>query len=105
MHAKMTRDRKKSFIATIEKTIEDLENENQRMRDILSKVASSKYSQMVTPTTSPELGPSEGPTMSGDDDCCSEYSQAAEEDGQENTIDDIQEGAPKRARHGFSLNG
>ena len=38
MHAKMTRDRKKSFIATIEKTIEELESSNERMNAVLKDV-------------------------------------------------------------------
>ena len=38
MHAKMTRDRKKSFIATIEKTIEELESSNRRMHAVLDDV-------------------------------------------------------------------
>jgi len=50
MHAKMTRDRKKNFIATIEKTIEDLENDCQRMRDVLSKV--SKAGNITTTVSS-----------------------------------------------------
>jgi Basic region leucine zipper len=52
MHAKMTRDRKKNYIASIEETIDKLVKENDRMRGILSKVASSNH---VTPMTSPEL--------------------------------------------------
>ena len=43
MHAKMTRDRKKSFIATIEKTIDTLESNNQRMKDVLSKVSQKHF--------------------------------------------------------------
>uniref|UniRef100_A0A7S4K4A3 BZIP domain-containing protein n=1 Tax=Odontella aurita TaxID=265563 RepID=A0A7S4K4A3_9STRA len=39
MHAKMTRDRKKSFISAVERTIHELERENSRMRDILAKQA------------------------------------------------------------------
>ena len=35
MHAKMTRDRKKSFITCVEKTIAQLEKDNQKMRDTL----------------------------------------------------------------------
>ena len=57
MHAKMTRDRKKLFISSVEKTIADLEKENQRMRDILSKQATlySKGSkEVVRVVVSPE---------------------------------------------------
>ena len=35
MHAKMTRDRKKNFISCVEKTIAQLERENQKMRETL----------------------------------------------------------------------
>ena len=45
MHAKMTRDRKKSFIAAIEKTIEELESSNKRMNDVLADVI---YSQKLS---------------------------------------------------------
>jgi len=41
MHAKMTRDRKKSFIATIEKTIEELESINDRMHAVVVDVIHS----------------------------------------------------------------
>lgn len=43
MHAKMTRDRKKSFIATIEKTIEDLETNNNRMKEALAEVIQTHF--------------------------------------------------------------
>lgn len=42
MHAKMTRDRKKNFIATIETTIEDLECNNARMREVVTQIGSNK---------------------------------------------------------------
>ena len=35
MHAKMTRDRKKCFLATMEKSIDDLEQELARLRSML----------------------------------------------------------------------
>jgi len=37
MHAKMTRDRKKSFIASLKRVILKLEGENQRLREELDK--------------------------------------------------------------------
>jgi hypothetical protein len=43
MHAKMTRDRKKNFIATIEKTIGDLESNNARMKEVLSRVVQTHF--------------------------------------------------------------
>ena len=48
MHAKMTRDRKKSFIAAIEKTIEELESSNKRMKAVLEEVISSQKSSMLS---------------------------------------------------------
>ena len=44
MHAKMTRDRKKTFIAAIEKTIEELESSNKRMNAVLEDVVTSQKS-------------------------------------------------------------
>ena len=62
MHAKMTRDRKKNFIATIEMTIEELERDNQKMRDVLKKVgghedilAATTPANTVTPIASPMI--------------------------------------------------
>ena len=54
MHAKMTRDRKRNFISTIEKTIADLERDNKRMRQKLEKQVSSK-SNAGTPNPSPSI--------------------------------------------------
>ena len=53
MHAKMTRDRKKVFITSVEKTISELEEDNKRMRDIISKQALNESA--VTPETSPMM--------------------------------------------------
>lgn len=53
MHAKMTRDRKKNFISTIEKTIADLERDNKRMRETLEKQANHQISKGNTPNPSP----------------------------------------------------
>mmetsp|Transcript_63577 Transcript_63577/g.94349 ORF Transcript_63577/g.94349 Transcript_63577/m.94349 type:complete len:327 (+) Transcript_63577:115-1095(+) len=55
MHAKMTRDRKKVFISSVEKAIAKLEGENQRLRDLLLKQAkhhlgSNDGSGAVTPS-------------------------------------------------------
>eukprot|EP00816_Leptocylindrus_hargravesii_P002502 CAMPEP_0196805768 /NCGR_PEP_ID=MMETSP1362-20130617/5591_1 /TAXON_ID=163516 /ORGANISM="Leptocylindrus danicus, Strain CCMP1856" /LENGTH=290 /DNA_ID=CAMNT_0042178891 /DNA_START=91 /DNA_END=963 /DNA_ORIENTATION=- len=53
VHAKMTRDRKKMFMATIEKTIAQLESENQKMRETLAAhiaataVSSSNISSLI----------------------------------------------------------
>jgi len=50
MHAKMTRDRKKVFINSVEKTIKGLEADNKRMRGILAKQAQghAKNSNLCT---------------------------------------------------------
>lgn len=62
----MTRDRKKLFISSVEKTIAELEQNNKRMRDILAKQAiqysggekndpSTDSTTSVTPESSPLL--------------------------------------------------
>ena len=55
MHAKMTRDRKKGYIAAVEKTIEQLESENRDMREALSNVVQRVFGtkKPVTPVQSP----------------------------------------------------
>lgn len=67
MHAKMTRDRKKSFIANIEETIEQLESNNSSMKAVLKDVVQAHFAQSnnvapsgglppgVTPNASPAL--------------------------------------------------
>lgn len=67
MHAKMTRDRKKNFISTIQQTIEELESSNKRMKEVLAGVVHSHFKADttttpgvpvgVTPTASPALIP------------------------------------------------
>jgi hypothetical protein len=52
MHAKMTRDRKKLFVSSVEKTIADLEEQNKRMRDLLAKQA-LRNAASVTPDLAP----------------------------------------------------
>lgn len=52
MHAKMTRDRKKLFVSSVEKTITDLEEQNKRMRDLLAKQA-LRHAACVTPDLAP----------------------------------------------------
>jgi hypothetical protein len=87
MHAKMTRDRKKNYIAAIEETIDKLVKENDRIRLILTKVATNH----VTPMTSPELTNIPSP-----DDVDQESVYSGDE----------MEGSPRKRRstpHGFSL--
>lgn len=50
MHAKMTRDRKKNFIATIEKTIDELESNNARMKEALACVVQTHFKLGDTPS-------------------------------------------------------
>jgi hypothetical protein len=82
VHAKMTRDRKKCFVSTIEKTISDLEADITRMKTILNDkqddnkiIASSpvlssltgiEQVTRITPFSTPELCSSKS-TMSSDD--------------------------------------
>lgn len=43
MHAKMTRDRKKNFIAVVEKTIHELESNNSQMKKVLAQVVETHF--------------------------------------------------------------
>ena len=54
MHAKMTRDRKKCYIATIQKTIDELESDIRRLQDILAKVQETQAA-----AESPSLRPAQ----------------------------------------------
>jgi hypothetical protein len=80
MHAKMTRNRKRSYIVTIQKTIQELEAEVDRLRGILTKV---QESQPVTPLASPRLGSLEAAVSSR----CIEEAIMAEfgQEGDQNT--------------------
>ena len=51
----MTRDRKKSFIVTIEKTIEELESSNQRMNAVLKDVKSQSPSTKLLTSASASM--------------------------------------------------
>jgi len=62
MHAKMTRDRKKVFISSVEKTITELEEDNKRMKDIIAKKALSQST--VTPENSPIISSHGSPDLS-----------------------------------------
>jgi len=67
MHAKMTRDRKKLFISSVEKTINELELKNKCMRDILAKQALQHSGVASTETladTTPMLASSDCSTSS-----------------------------------------
>jgi hypothetical protein len=94
MHAKMTRDRKKCFIAKIEKTIEELESDIARMKGVLQKVSHhAAQHQLVTPASSPELQPRPSPSIHDDGAESSVYS----------ATNDSETTSPKRTRHDFSL--
>lgn len=54
MHAKMTRDRKKNFIATIEKAIDELESKNVRMKEVLSQVVQTHFHQKAPKVPTPQ---------------------------------------------------
>lgn len=56
MHAKMTRDRKKLYISSVEKTISELEAENKQMRELLAKQAMAHLpEERVKPKESPVI--------------------------------------------------
>ncbi|KAG7343089.1 bZIP basic region leucine zipper domain containing protein [Nitzschia inconspicua] len=68
MHAKMTRDRKKNFIAYIQQTIQELELSNRKMKAVLADVVHTHFKASsppsasttpigVTPSASPAIGP------------------------------------------------
>ena len=89
MHAKMTRDRKKSFIATIEKTIEDLESSNRRMKAVLLKVTQTHFK----PASAPGSPESASSVVSTDE------IPALHSEGQQQE----QEPPAKKVRHGFTF--
>lgn len=45
MHAKMTRDRKKAFIASLKRVIAKLEDENKQLRETLERARADEMSQ------------------------------------------------------------
>lgn len=75
MHAKMTRDRKKNFIANIQQTIDELEKSNRNMKAVLAEVVQTHFNPTasassisaapvgVTPTVSPAIGPKSSATV------------------------------------------
>lgn len=65
MHAKMTRDRRKSFVATILKKIDELADDNKRMRQVLARVAKNHHfgpNAVITPHASPQLAGAGAPS-------------------------------------------
>ena len=88
MHAKMTRDRKKSFIATIEKTIEELESNNRRMKDVLLKVTQTHFKSSSAPAS-----PESTSSIVSAEDIPPLHSEGQQE----------QPPPAKKVRHGFTL--
>eukprot|EP00541_Cyclophora_tenuis_P014487 CAMPEP_0116570242 /NCGR_PEP_ID=MMETSP0397-20121206/16820_1 /TAXON_ID=216820 /ORGANISM="Cyclophora tenuis, Strain ECT3854" /LENGTH=354 /DNA_ID=CAMNT_0004098055 /DNA_START=317 /DNA_END=1381 /DNA_ORIENTATION=+ len=110
MHAKMTRDRKKCFIAAVEKTIEQLETDNQRMREALKKVAQHHFgSNAITPAASPVSSSTPSPDNTvdpiqqqmGPSAVPSSGTSVVEETSLGETS--LHEPLPRRVPHGFSL--
>ena len=113
MHAKMTRDRKKCFISTMEKAIEDLERELASLRCCLLH-GQSKMSQecdidnrMVTPELTARPSPFYTSVPSDDhhDDTTSKSTDPSImllfPDQQQEKCDN--DDRPTKRRHGFSL--
>ena len=95
MHAKMTRDRKKNFMVQIEKTIQDLEGTNQRMKQVLAKVTNTHCKSSSTMSKSPKgVTPVSSP----------ESSSVVSHEEIPPLMDGMpEEPASKRVRHGFTL--
>lgn len=53
MHAKMTRDRKKCFIASLKRVVSKLERENQQLRETLEKSNEQKETQDLSSSCTP----------------------------------------------------
>lgn len=111
MHAKMTRDRKKCFISTMEKAIEDLERELASLRCCLlhrqcnTAQESSLDNVMVTPELTSRPSPSYTSAPSDHHDNTSSNSidpsmMLFNPDQQYQERDDDR---PTKRRHGFSL--
>ena len=113
IHAKMTRSRKKCFIATIEKAIAELEAENHRMKEILDKTSGPSLLDMsswtlhqatkqtlVTPATSPSLPPRVGPAIFLEDE--TRQAQAVSSQPPKSKASKHESGHPA-ASHGFCL--
>ncbi|GMH51942.1 hypothetical protein TL16_g01120 [Triparma laevis f. inornata] len=64
MHAKMTRDRKKLFVASIEEAITRLESDNEKMRQALGRNAEVRQNRSRNDTTSNTTLPPPPPHLS-----------------------------------------
>jgi hypothetical protein len=122
MHAKMTRDRKKTFIAAIQATIQELEANNQRMRAVLADVVQTHFKTTsppdcssstsvpvgVTPTVSPSIVPKiavsiKVPTLAKALSVASSTTSTSQSSPALKAIPSVSSPAPKRVCHGFSL--
>ena len=112
MHAKMTRDRKKCFISTMEKAIDDLEKELASLRCCLlqgkcnTTQGNTGDNAMVTPELTARPSPSYSPVPSDRHDCTPSNSTNPSmmlflPDQQHQGSDDDRRS--KRSRHGFLL--
>ena len=105
MHAKMTRDRKKSFISNIEETIEQLETNNDRMKDVLKDVVQTHFNQQAGHPSPASVGVSVIPVPSA----TSTRDTTGTEGGGAGgitpplSVETTSQPAKKRVRHGFSL--
>jgi hypothetical protein len=115
MHAKMTRDRKKTFIAEITTTIQMLEANNQRMRAVLADVVKTHFKTTsqpdcsstnsvpagVTPTVSPAIIPKIAASIKIPP--LAPVLSAATASTVLEAIPSLSSPTPKRVCHGFSL--
>jgi hypothetical protein len=122
MHAKMTRDRKKNFIAAIQTTIQQLETNNERMRAVLADVVHTHFKSTslpdcssatvlpvgVTPTVSPAIVPKiaasiKVPSLASIFSASPVMSSTAQPSTVLEAIPSVSSPSLKRVSHGFSL--
>jgi hypothetical protein len=98
MHAKMTRDRKKNFIANMEKTIQDMESTNLRMKKVLDNVSPTHITSTNSSSTVLSSHPPTGVTPGSSPATASVVSHE-----EIPSLEGMEEPAAKRVRHGFTL--
>lgn len=114
MHAKMTRDRKKCFISTMEKAIDDLEKELASLRCSLlqgqckSTVENTGNNIMVTPELTARPSPSyTSESLDNHDFTPSNHTDPSMKlflPDQQHQRSDDERSAKRTRQHGFSLN-
>lgn len=68
MHAKLTRNRRKSYVTAMKKVIDDLQNEIRDLNGTLGKLATlAQDCRLITPTSTPELTPLQPPNRLPED--------------------------------------